>query len=85
MKNYESYILKGIGIESEEKLAEYLGRDPSGLSKLATRLERKSAQSAALSAELDDLRKSGSVLHLYKCPNVRPDPSLLSHKIVEKL
>ena len=42
---------------SIEELAAFLRRDPSGLSKLANRLERKCTQSATLAATIDDLRK----------------------------
>ena len=42
---------------SIEELGAFLGRDPSGLSKLANRLERKCAQSPTLGAEIDNLRK----------------------------
>lgn len=42
---------------SIEELAVFLNRDPSGLSKLANRLERKRSQSPSLAVEIDELRK----------------------------
>ena len=60
---------QGISIE---ELALVLRREPSGLSKLANRLERNCLVSSETALEIEQLRKCLSPL--CKCPNVRPDP-----------
>lgn len=61
LQSHTRAILALLVRESEnisiEELAAFLRRDPSGLSKLANRLERKCTQSATLAATIDDLRK----------------------------
>jgi hypothetical protein len=47
-----------------EELSKFLGRDASGLSKLANRLERKCIQVPSLAIEIDILRKS---IHAQYC------------------
>jgi hypothetical protein len=50
-------LVREAGNLSIEELGIFLARDPSGLSKLANRLERKCSQSPTLAAEMDDLRQ----------------------------
>lgn len=50
-------IVREINNLSIEELGAYLARDSSGLSKLASRLERKCIQSPELATEIDQFRK----------------------------
>lgn len=52
-----AFFVREIENLSFEELAGFLNRDPSGLSKLAFRLESKRSKSPSLSIEIDELRK----------------------------
>lgn len=52
---------------SLENLAKLLGRDPSGLSKLANRLESKCMKFPSIAAEINDLRNKIHILQMSEC------------------